>query len=129
MNATTQPEAHHVRRSFPFRGQKWACVGTLVLVFLCGALSGGALMTTSGAQRRLHRSVPFWTDAGKQISLERWKNDLHLTPAQSEEISSILEDFAKYYRTVASEAKVRVLRILDDDQKKQFEKMLRDTRN
>ncbi len=129
MSATTQPEAYHSRRSFSFRGQKWACVGTLVLVFLCGALTGGALMTTSVAQRRLHRSVPFWTDAGRQISLERWKNDLHLTPAQSEEISSILEDFAKYYRTVTSEAKVRVLRILDDDQRKQFEKMLRDTRN
>jgi len=112
-----------------FRNQKLACLGTLLLVFLCGALAGAAIMTNTSLHQRFHRSAPFWTEAGKQISLENWRAELNLTPAQTEEMASILEDFAKYYRSVTSGAKTRILNILNEDQKRKFEKLLGDARH
>jgi hypothetical protein len=112
-----------------FRNQKLVCLGTFLLVFLCGVLAGAAIMTNSSLHQRFHRSAPFWTEAGKQISLENWKAELNLTPAQTEEMASILEDFAKYYRSVTSEAKARILKILDDEQRRKFEKLLGQARH
>jgi hypothetical protein len=114
----------HPSRGISFRHEKVACIATLSLVFLIGALTGAALMTTGGAYRRFHRSVPFWTEAGRQISHENWKTELNLSPSQTEEMAVILEDFAKYYRTVTGDAKTRILKILDEGQKKQFERLL-----
>lgn len=111
-----------------FRNQKLACLGTFLLVFLCGALAGAAIMTNTSLHQRFHRAAPFWTEAGKQISLEKWKAELNLTPDQTEEVTSILEDFAKYYRSVTAGAKSKILNILDEEQKKKFEKMLDDAR-
>jgi DNA-directed RNA polymerase sigma subunit (sigma70/sigma32) len=52
------------------------------------------------------------------------KKELDLTPVQVEQMETILDDFAKYYTTVLSDGKSRILQILNDDQKKKFEKML-----
>lgn len=71
----------------------------------------------------LHRAA-FWTEPGKAIYLDRVKKELDLTPAQSEQMESILDDFAKYYRNVAADGKSRILHILNDKQKLKFEQML-----
>ncbi len=118
----------HRESGFVFRNQKAVCVGTLLLVFTVGALVGGTFMSTSG-HAWLHRSNPFWTEAGKRISVEKWSAHLNLTPAQAEEVSSILEDFAKYYRTVTAEAKARILKILNEEQRVKFQKMVNDARH
>ena len=80
-----------------------------------------------GGHRWMHRQpTPFYTEAGKQISLGKWKKDLDLTPDQTREIESILDDFSTYYRNVVSDGKTRILRILNDDQKKKFQKLVGD---
>jgi hypothetical protein len=118
----------HRDTGFLFRNQKLACVATFALVFLVGALLGGLFMSTAG-HSWLHRSAPFWTESGKRISVEKWSAELNLTPAQAADVSMILEDFAKYYRTVTVEAKARILKILDEEQRVKFQKMVEDARH
>jgi len=102
-----------------------ACATTLVLVFLCGAVVG-ALAFNLGAHKTLHRA-PFWTDAGKAIYMERVKRELDLTPVQTEQMESILDDFAKYYRTVLSDGKSRIMQILNDEQRRKFDRLLQES--
>jgi hypothetical protein len=108
-------------------GSRLACVTTITLVFLAGALAGAVAMNL-GAHKRLHRSVAFWTEGGKEVSVERWKKALDLTPDQTQQMMLILDDFGTYYRNVLSDGKARILRILDEDQKRKFDKLLEDTR-
>lgn len=111
-------------RLFP-HSPKAACALALTLVFLCGAVVG-ALAFNLGAHKTLHRA-PFWTDPGKAIYMERIKKELDLSPTQTEQMESILDDFAKYYRTVLSDGKSRILQILNDDQKRKFERLLQES--
>ena len=64
--------------------------------------------------------------SGKAIAVERVKRELDLTPTQVEQMESILDDFAQYYRTVLSDGKSRILHILNPDQQKKFERMLQE---
>jgi hypothetical protein len=95
---------------------------TLTLVFLCGAVVGAVAMNL-GAHERLHKSA-FWTDAGKSAYLDHIKKELDLTPVQAEQMDSILDDFSKYYRNVLADGKSRIMQILNDDQRRKFEKIL-----
>lgn len=102
-----------------------ACLTTLAAVFLCGGVVGAVVFDIA-----THRNAPpraaFWTDAGKSVYLERVTRDLDLTPAQTEQMETILDDFAKYYRTVLSDGKSRILQILNEEQKRKFEKVLQE---
>ena len=100
-----------------------ACVMPIALVFLVGVIAGAVAMNL-GAHKWLHRSPPFWTEGGKEVSLQRWTKELDLTPEQSQEMMVILDDFGTYYRNVLSDGKARILRILNDDQKRKFDKLL-----
>jgi len=104
-----------------------ACVTTITLVFLTGAIAGAVAMNM-GAHKWMHRSVPFWTEGGKTVWLQRWKKELNLTPEQSQEMVTILDDFGTYYRNVLSDGKARILRILNDDQRRKFDRLLEDQR-
>jgi hypothetical protein len=106
---------------------KAACAGVLVLVFVCGALAGAALMTFGG-HAYLRRSPPFWTSAGQQISVEKWQRELSLTPQQAEEMKVILDDFATYYRNVLGTLKNRIDQLLNEQQKRKFDKMVDEVR-
>lgn len=99
-----------------------ACIVAFTLVFLCGTVVG-ALAFNLGAHKMFHKAA-FWTDTGRTASLERIKKDLDLTPAQTEQMESVLDDFAKYYFTVLSDGKSRIMQILNEDQKRKFEKLL-----
>jgi hypothetical protein len=103
-------------------GPRAAGISTLLLVFLCGLVLG-ALAFNLGVHKRMHRE-PFWSASGKDAAVAHVKKELDLTPAQVEQMETILDDFAKYYTTVLSDGKSRILQILNDDQKKKFEKML-----
>ena len=104
----------------------------LALIFLCGAIAGAITMGTAfhhwpGASH----SAPSWREGGKEISLLRFKKELTLTSAQTEELELVLDDFMKYYQMLQSQmddvramGKTRILRVLDDQQKRKFEKML-----
>lgn len=108
-------------------GSRVACVTAIVLVFLSGAVTGAVAMNL-GAHKWMHRSVPFWTEGGKEIWFQRWKKELNLTPEQSKEMISILDDFGTYYRTILSDGRGRILRVLNDDQKRKFDKLLDEQR-
>jgi len=105
---------------------------TLLVVFLCGA-SAGMVAFSMGFHHWLHgvSAAPAPSLTGKNVSLDRLKTELNLTPAQTQELDLILDDFFTYYHTlqaqlddVRASGKQRILRILDDNQKKKFEKLM-----
>jgi hypothetical protein len=119
MIATTRPGAWQT-------SSRLACITTISLVFLTGAITGAVAMNL-GAHKWMHRQVaPFWTEGGKDIWLQRWKKELNLTPEQTQEMTLVLDDFGMYYRNVLSDGKTRILKILNEDQKKKFDQLLLD---
>src|SRR5436190_15790393 len=109
-------------------GRAWnpkvVCAVTLALVFLCGA-AAGALVMDFGVHR--NRIPSFETPAGKALYFERMQRELNLTPAQSEQMQLVLNDFWQYYRTVLSDGRSRVEQILNEDQRKKFGRMLQES--
>jgi Spy/CpxP family protein refolding chaperone len=103
---------------------KIAGAGVLLLVFLCGA-AAGALAMNLGAHTMLHPH-PFWDNSSKTEYLKSVTKQLDLSPDQAQQMASILDDFAKYYQTVLSDGKARIFNILNDEQKRKFEKMLKE---
>jgi len=109
---------------------------TLVFVFLSGAAAGALAMRLSLAPER-HRPTLYWKEGGdKKISLERFHKDLNLTPEQDKEMETVLDDFMTYYQTLQAQmddvratGKQRILKILRDDQKQKFEKMIGELQN
>jgi hypothetical protein len=103
---------------------KVACMVTLTLIFLCGAAAGAVVMNF-GVHNRLHQPS-FDTAAGREVYFSRMKRELNLTSAQQEQMESILNDFWTYYRTVLSESKTKVEQILNEEQRRKFERILQE---
>jgi len=111
-------------RAGAWQTSRLACVMTISLVFLSGAVAGAVAMNL-GAHKWMHRpAAPFWTEGGKDVWLQRWKKDLNLSPEQTQKMTVILDDFGLYYRNVLSDGKARILQILNEDQKKKFDLLL-----
>ena len=107
----------------------------LLVVFLCGAVSGAAVSAAVSrftTHPTIARSVgPYWKEGGKTISLQNLKKELNLTPKQAEEIELVLDDFVMYYQTLQSQmdevranGKTRIMKVLDEQQKRKFDAML-----
>jgi hypothetical protein len=94
----------------------------MALVFLCGAVIG-ALVMDLGLHGR-GRPPAFDTQAGRTLYFERLQRELDLTPAQAEQMRSVLNDFWDYYRTVLSDSKSRVEQVLNEQQRRKFEQIL-----
>ena len=103
---------------------KVACMVALTLVFLCGAAAGAVAMNY-GVHNRLHQPS-FDTAVGRELYFSRMQKELNLTPAQQEQMESILGDFWQYYRTVLSDSKTKVEQILNDEQRRKFERILQE---
>ena len=103
---------------------KLACALTLTLVFLCGA-AAGALAMDLGVHSRLHQPA-FDTAAGKAAYFARVEKELNLTPQQTEQMRSVLNDMWQYYRIVMTDSKARVDQILTPDQQRRFERLLQE---
>lgn len=98
-----------------------SCAITIALVFFAGAVAGAIARDYA----RLHtRTAPFYTEAGKEISLKKWRRELNLSTQQTQEIERILDDFGMYYRNVVGEGRARILKILDENQRKKFDQLL-----
>mgnify|MGYP005848783223 CR=1 FL=1 len=102
----------------------------LLLVFLCGSLAG-ALAMRYGVHAQTHSQAPYWSEAGKEISLQRLQRELALSEKQSEEIALVLDDFVKYMHSlqvqmdeVRADGKQRILLVLNNEQKQKFQEML-----
>jgi hypothetical protein len=103
---------------------------TLLCVFLAGAATGAVTMHF-GFPRERHKPGLAWNEAGREITLQKFKKELDLSPHQTEEMERILDDFMTYYQyaqaqmeDVRATGKGRILRILHEDQKIKFEKMM-----
>jgi len=104
---------------------------TLFLVFLAGGTSGALVMRYGIHGWVSQASGPYWKEGGKEISLQRFKRELELTPEQAEQMETVLDDFVLYYQTlqtqmdeVRSSGKERIVRILNPEQRKRFERMM-----
>jgi uncharacterized membrane protein len=106
---------------------------TLLLVFLCGASAGAVTVRLAFSSRASRGSTPAWREGGKEISLDRFRKDLILSQEQAKQMETILDDFFMYYQTlqaqmdeVRASGKARILNILNEEQRKRFEKMMSD---
>jgi Spy/CpxP family protein refolding chaperone len=106
----------------PLQNPKVGIAFTLVLVFLVGAVVG-ALAMNLGVHKGLHR-VPFWTDPGRQISLQRLQKELDLTPEQTDQLKTALDDFSRYYQDVLAIGKTSIYKILNEQQKHKFDQLM-----
>ena len=97
---------------------------SLTLVFVCGALAG-ALIMDFGVHNRL-RPPSFETAQGQALYFDRLQRELDLTPAQSDQVKSILNDFWQYYRTVLSEGRGRIEQVLTPEQRQKFARLLQE---
>ena len=105
---------------------------TLLLVFVAGAMAG-ALSMRFGLHEFLHPGAATLRDPHTaKAFLERCNKELHLTPQQSSEMATILDDYKVYYQSLQDQleeiratGKSRILALLDDHQKARFEQLLR----
>jgi Spy/CpxP family protein refolding chaperone len=106
---------------------------TLLLVFLAGAASGALSMRYYGIHSLRARpgGGPYWKEGGKEISLQRFKRELDLTPEQAQQMEGVLDDFVLYYQTlqtqmdeVRASGKERIVHILNPEQRKKFDQIM-----
>jgi hypothetical protein len=107
---------------------------TFLCVFLCGALAGAILMRFGFLPER--RVGAYWKEGAREISLQRFKKELDLTPEQTKDMETVLDDFMMYYQSLQAQmddvratGKSRILKILREDQKAKFEKMIDDVQH
>jgi hypothetical protein len=103
---------------------------TLIFVFLTGAVAGAITMRFGFAPER-HKSGPYWKEGGREFSIQRFRTELNLNSDQAREIETVLDDFVMYYQTLQAQmddvratGKTRIVKILNEDQKQKFERML-----
>ena len=101
-----------------------------ICVFLAGAATGAVTMRFGFPPER-HKPGSRMERSRREISLQKFKKELDLSPHQTEEMERIIDDFMTYYQyaqaqmeDVRATGKSRILRILHDDQKAKFEKMM-----
>ncbi|HEY3824875.1 MAG TPA: hypothetical protein VGL82_09960 [Bryobacteraceae bacterium] len=98
---------------------------SFVLVFLCGAVLGAVVMSYSG-HANLHGTPPLTT--GLSMSVTEWKQELNLSDQQTVQLTSILDDFSHYYDNVLADGNSRIMQILNPEQRRKYEQMLREHR-
>src|ERR1700728_1445852 len=108
--------------ALPRPSEKIAIV-SFILVFLCGVVLGAVVMSFSG-HAMLHGTPTAAT--GFSMSVPEWNHRLNLTDQQTEQLQSILDDFSHYYDNVLADGNTRIMQILNDDQRRKFERMLQD---
>jgi hypothetical protein len=94
---------------------------SMVLVFLCGAVLGAVVMSYV-VHPGLHGVRP--GQPGISMSVREWQNELGLSSEQTRQITSILDDFSRYYNDLSADGNTRIMQILNEEQKRKFEKMI-----
>lgn len=97
---------------------------SLLLVFLCGSVLGAVVMSFW-----LHPGMHGTQPANRyNISTKEWKQQLDLTDEQARQLTSILDDFSHYYDNLLADGNTRIMQILNPDQRRKYEQMMRDHR-
>jgi Spy/CpxP family protein refolding chaperone len=99
----------------------------LATIFVCGAAAGAA-----GARLAWPaRSASGWDAGGRAWTLQMMRKELDLTPRQSTEIETVLDEFVLYYQNLQgqmddfrAEGKQRILRVLTPEQRARFERIM-----
>lgn len=107
-------------------------LSTLVLVFLAGAASGALWMRVLHDRRPAAIAASGEHRKGDPV-LEKFKTELDLTPAQSDKIALVLDDYSQYYQSLQDQlddiratGKTRILQILNPEQRDKFNTMVND---
>jgi Spy/CpxP family protein refolding chaperone len=116
--------SHLSATALPQPAEKVAIL-SLVLVFICGAVFGVVVMSLTGHLRPAHAAAAAPAD-GLSMSVSEWKQGLDLSAEQTLQLTSILDDFARYYDNVLADGNSRIMQILNPEQRRKFEQMLRD---
>lgn len=102
-----------------------------MLVYLCGFITGGLVIRFVGNSAATRGVGSYWRTGGREISLQKWKKELDLTPEQAAQVETILDDFVMYYDTlqaqmdeVRTSGKGKIEQILNPAQRQKFDKML-----
>ncbi len=98
---------------------------SLVLVFLCGSVVGGLVMSYWG-HTVLHPGNA--RSGALTMSTDEWKQKLDLSDDQTRQLTSILDDFALYYDHLLSDGNTRIMQILNPEQQRRYERMIREHR-
>ena len=109
--------------ALPRPNEKIAIV-SFVLVFLCGAVLGAVVFSFSG-HANLHGTPPLAAGLGTPFSVREWKEQLDLSDQQTVQLTSILDDFSHYYDNVLADGNSRIMQILNPEQRRKYEQMLR----
>lgn len=104
------------------RPSKHLAVLSLALMFLCGGVAGAVVMSYL-VHPTLHRIAP--GSAGMSMSIPEWKQQLDLSDEQIRQLTSILDDFSRYYDNLLADGNTRVLQILNPEQVRKYEEMIR----
>ncbi|HYA18684.1 MAG TPA: hypothetical protein VEF06_14525 [Bryobacteraceae bacterium] len=112
--------------SLPRPAERVAII-SLCLVFLCGMVVGAVAMSVTG-HAGLHATAHGTTPPVGHLSMSvtEWKEKLELTDEQTVQLTSILDDFSRYYDNVLADGNTRIMQILNPEQKRRFERMLRE---
>lgn len=93
------------------------------------------MVTRQYLHSRMHFRRELAIEDARQFGLNRLQRELNLTPQQTKIVARELDDYAKYYQNieeeredVAEHGRQRILSILNDQQKKQFNSIFH-TRN
>jgi hypothetical protein len=108
----------------------------LFVVFLGGASVGAVVsMVVERWVQANAAPQPAWKDARQAAALEHFRKELDLTPQQTEQMETILDDFFSYYHSLQAQlddlrsfGQQKILRMLDEKQKKKFEKLMSELR-
>ncbi len=105
---------------------------TLGLVFLCGAIAGALVYRASSQPVK----AVSWNDNSKEVTLNRLQKELQLTPDQTAEIETVLDDFTMYYQMLQAQmdevratGKSGMEKVLNEEQRKKFGRIIHDFRD
>jgi Spy/CpxP family protein refolding chaperone len=104
---------------------------TLAVIFLCGA-AVGAVITRGVLHAHLDPPQPAPTiEQARRVGLGALKVKLNLTPTQEQQITKILDDYAKFYQNIEDEredtaavGKQQILQTLTPQQRQRFNELL-----
>lgn len=111
-------------------------IAILAVIFFCGTAVGAV-----GMNLYLHRFLPplkesYFAYRGHRLSMDQLQRELDLNADQRETIKLILDDYAKYFlnledqrQTLYESGKLKILDVLNDQQKTKFEQLLRNDRH
>jgi pilus assembly protein TadC len=90
-------------------------------VFLCGGALGAVVMSYWG-HTALHGARP--AADGMYMSTREWQQELNLTDEQTRLLTSILDDYSRYYNNLTADGNSRIMQILNEEQKRKYQLMI-----